>query len=69
MNEMMGEDKIASITYANDGSSMSETGSYVAPSLTLNGVQRCLPTFEIFSKSQESLKDLEKCTLKILSAS
>ena len=57
------------ITYSNDGSSMSGVGSYVVQSLTLNGVQRCLPTFGIFTESHESLKDLEICTLRILSAS
>ena len=60
---------IASITYSNDGSSVSGVGSFVAQSLTLSGVERCLPTFGIFTESHESLKDLEICTLKILSAS
>ena len=67
--EMMSEDMIASIIYSNDGSSMSGEGSFVAQSLTLNGAQRGLPTFGIFTKSHESLKDLEISTLKILSAS
>ena len=65
----MSEDTIASITYSNDGSSMSGVGSYVVQSLTINGVQRCLPMFGIFTESRESLKDLEICSLKILSAS
>ena len=56
---------IASITYSNDGSSVSGVGSFVAQSLTLSGVERCLPTFGIFTESHESLKDLEICTLKI----
>ena len=66
---MMSEDTIASIAYSNDGSSVSGVGSYVVQSLTLNGVQRCLPTFGIFTESREGLKDLEICTLKILSSS
>ena len=69
VEEVMSEDTIASITYSNDGSSVSEVGSYVVQSLTLNGVQRCLPSFGIFTESRESLKDLEICTVKILSAS
>ena len=69
VEEMMSEDTIASITYSNDGSSMSGVGLYVVQSLTLNGVQRCLPTSGIFTESHESLKGLEICTLKILSAS
>ena len=44
-------------------------GSYVVQSLTLNGVQRCLPTFGIFTESRESRKYMEICTLKILFAS
>ena len=69
VEEMMSEDTIESITYSNDGSSMSRVGSYVVQSLTLNGVQRCLPTINIFIESRESLKDLEIYTLKVLSAS
>ena len=69
VEEMMSEDTIASITYSNDGSSMSRVGSYVVQSLALNGVQRCLPSFGIFTESHESPKDLEICTLKILSVS
>ena len=69
VEEMMSEDTIAPITYSNDGSSMSGVGSQVVHSLTLNGVQRCLPTFGIFTEGHESLKDLEICTLKIPSAS
>ena len=66
VEEMMSEDTIVSITYSNDGSSMSGVGSYVVQSLTLSGVQRRLPTFGVFTESHESLKDLEICTLKIL---
>ena len=50
--EAMGEETIALITYSNDVSSMNEVGSYVVQSLALNGVQRCLPTFRIFTESR-----------------
>ena len=69
VEEMMSEDTITSIAYSNDGSSMSGLGSNAVQSLTLSGVQKCLPSFGIFTESCESLKDLEICTLKILSAS
>ena len=48
VDEMMIEDAIASNSYS---SSMSEVGSYVVQSLTFSVVQRCLPTFGIFTKS------------------
>ena len=69
VEKMMSENTIASISYSNDGSSLSGVGSCVAQSLTLNGVQRCQSTFGTFTESHESLKDLEICTLKILSTS
>ena len=47
---------------------MSGVGSYMVQSLTINGVQRSLPTLRIFTESRLSLKDLEITTLKILSA-
>ena len=53
--------------YANDGSSRSRVGSYVVQSLTINGENRALPTFGIFTESMESLAELEATTLKILS--
>ena len=37
--------------------------------LTVNGVQRSLPTFSIVTETKESLKDLTIATLDILSAS
>ena len=54
------------VTYSNDGSAMSGVGSYVVQSLTIDNVQRVLPTFSIFTESRESLQDLEITTLKIL---
>ena len=68
MQEMMEEGNTSSITYPNDGSSMNGVGSFVVQSLTINGVQRTLPTLGIFTESRESLKDLEITALKILSA-
>ena len=68
VQEMMEEENTSSITYSNDGSSMNGVGSFVVQSLTINGVQRTLPTLGIFTESRESLKDLEITTLKILPA-
>ena len=48
MDEMMIEDAIASNSYS---SSMSGVGSHVVQSLTFSVVQRCQPTFGIFTKS------------------
>ena len=68
VDEIMSRETDAAITYSNDGSSMDEVGSYVLQSLTMNGVQRTLPTLAIFAERRESLKDLELTTLQILSA-
>ena len=68
VEEMMDNETKSMITYSNDGSSMSGVGSYVVQSLTINGVQRDLPTMAIFTESRQSIKDLEVTTLKILSA-
>ena len=57
VDEIMSSEANATITYSNDGSSMN--GSYVVQFLTINGVQRSVPTFAIFTESRESLKDLE----------
>lgn len=67
VEELM-QDGSSATVYANDGSSRSGVGSYVVQSLTINGNQRALPTFGIFTESRESLKELELATLKILSA-
>ena len=37
--------------------------------ITINGIQRSLPTYGIFTESRDSLKELELSTLEILSAS
>ena len=57
------------VTYSNDGSAMSGVGNYVVQSLTIDNVQRVLPTFSIFTESRESLQELEITTLKILCCS
>ena len=69
VDEIMKEDSKACVVYSNDGSSQSVTGNYVVQSLTVNGVQRSLPTFGIFTETRESLKDLTVATLEVLSAS
>lgn len=68
VEEMMSSDS-SSITYANDGSSMSKVGNYVVQSIHVNGIERALPALSIVTESHESLKELEITTLKILSAS
>ena len=65
----MQEDSKTNVVYSNDDSSQSVTGNYVVQSLTVNGVQRSLPTFGIVTETRESLKDLTVSTLDILSAS
>ena len=69
VEEIMQDDTATTVTYSNDGSAMSGVGSYVVQSLNVNGVQRALPTFSIFTESRNSLKDLEITTLRILAAS
>ena len=56
------------VVHSNDGSAQSGVGNYVVQSLSINGVQRNLPTFGIFTKKRETLADLVKCTIQILSA-
>ena len=68
VEEVMSGSKV-SVMYANDGSAMSGVGSYVVQSLTIDGVQRVLPSFSIFTETRESLKELEVMTLRMLSAS
>ena len=67
VEEIMSSDG-SSITYANDGSSLNRTGSYVVQSITINGIQRALPTLSITTESHETLKELELTTFKMLSA-
>ena len=57
------------VMYANDGSAMSGVGNYVVQSITIDGVQRALPTLSIFTETRESLEELEVMTLRILVAS
>jgi hypothetical protein len=59
----------STIVYSNDGSALSRVGNYVVQSISINGVQRALPTLGIFTESRESLAELEKLTLQMLSAS
>ena len=66
VKDMMKDESTSSITYSNDGSSRSGVGSYVVQSLTINGEQRALPSFGVFTESRETLKDLEIATLKML---
>ena len=68
VDEMMSDENNATITYSNDGSGMSGLGKYMVQSLSINGVQRTLPSFSILTETKENLKDLEIATLKILSA-
>ena len=67
VEEIMSSDG-GSITYSNDGSSLNKVGSYIVQSITVNGIQRALPSLNIVTESRETLKDLEKTTLEILSA-
>ena len=67
VEEIMSSDS-GTITYSNDGSSLNKVGSYVVQSITVDGVQRALPSLSIITESRETLKELEKTTLKILSA-
>lgn len=70
VEEIMNENvENSCIVYSNDGSSQSGVGNYVVQSLTVNGIKRTLPSFGIFRETKESLADLTKATLQILSAS
>ena len=44
VEEVMNGDVDAVITYSNDGSSLSSTGSFVVLSFKINGVKRALPS-------------------------
>ena len=69
VEEIMKEDSESCVVYSNDGSSQGVTGNYVVQSLTVNGTQRSLPTFGIFTETKKSLKDFMMATQDILSAS
>ena len=68
VEEIMNNDTKPCMVYSNDGSGQSGVGNYVVQSLTINGVQRTLPTLSIVSESKNTLKDHYMHTLKILSA-
>ena len=68
VEEIMNNDTKPCVVYSNDGSGQSGVGNYVVQSLTINGVQRTLPTLPIVSESKNTLKDHHMHTLKILSA-
>ena len=68
VEEIMNGSKV-SVMYANDGSAQSGVGNYVVQSLTIDGTQRVLPTFSIFTETGDSLQELEIMTLRMLSAS
>ena len=61
--------KDCTLVYSNDGSAPSGVGNFVVQSVTINGVQRALPTLRIFTELRESLAELEKFITKIISAS
>ena len=63
MNEIMLSEMETVVIYPNDES------NYLVQSFSINGKQRVLPTFNIFSETRASLKDLPPMTFKILAAS
>ena len=69
VDEMMDEENETAVVYANDGSGMSGVGKYIVQSLTINGKKRTLPTFGISTETRDSLSDLMKDTVRILSIS
>ena len=68
VDDIMQEDSETCVVYSNDGSAQSGLGKYIVQSLTINGVQRSLPTFGIFTELRDCLTLLELTTLEILSA-
>ena len=60
---------VEEVMYANDGSAMSGVGSYVVQSITIDGIQRPLPTLSILTETRESLEELEVMTMRMLTAS
>ena len=59
----------STIVYSNDGSALNGVGNFVVQSISIDGKQRALLTMGIFTESRESLAELQKTTLRILSAS
>ena len=68
VEEIMNNDKNHVWVYSNDGFGRSGVGNYIVQSLTINDVQRTLPTLPIVSKSKKTLKDHSIQTSKLLSA-
>jgi hypothetical protein len=64
VNEIMDGNK--TVVYANDGSAKNGVGSFLVQSLSIDGVQRPLPTFSILTETRESLEELEVMTIRIL---
>ena len=58
----------ACVVYSNDGSAESGVGNYVAQSMSVSGVQRNIPNFGIFTEKRETLAELVKCTILIISS-
>ena len=56
------------VVYSFDDPAMNGIGNYVVQSLTVNGVRWSSPILGVFSKSRETLQDLQITTLDILSA-
>ena len=56
------------VVYSFNGPAMNGIGNYVVHSFIINGIHRSLSTFDVFSESKETLKDLQITTLDILSA-
>ena len=69
ITEQMMNNEISTIVYSNYGSGMSGVGNYVVQSVTINGTQHTLSTMSIFTESRESLAELVKSTIEIVSAS
>ena len=65
--EIMDEKNEATITYSHDGSAKSGVASFIVQSMTINGVQRALPTMGIHSESRENLKELQLLVYNTLS--
>ena len=60
VEEIVRNDAKSCVVYSSDGSGQSGVGNYVVQSLTINGVQRTLPTLPIIS-FYTGLKDAACC--------
>ena len=54
VEELMSEASQGTLVYSNDGSARCGLGSYVVQCLSINGKQRTLPTFGIFTVTKKS---------------